>query len=127
MGTANIAIVPDQLTHIIVTPAAASVVAGKDQNFTAVGYDQYNNSISGLTFTWTTNVGRMRGLTFTAQNESGVTGYVRVTSGLVSGEALVTIASPPLDLPLVILAASIIALIAIAAVLFVRRRRKGAE
>jgi parallel beta-helix repeat protein len=91
----NVTIVPDQLTHLIVMQGAIDVTAGTFENFTAVGYDQYDNEIPGLTFTWTTNVGTMIGNMFRAQNESGVTGYVRVTSGSVTGEAEVTIISKP--------------------------------
>jgi len=117
-GSANVTIVPDQLTHIIVSPNTVSVVAGNIQNYTAVGYDQYNNAISGLTFTWTTNVGKMTGVAFKAQNESGVTGYVKATSGLVSGYASVTIAAPPSDLGTIIIDAMIGVLVAVAVILF---------
>jgi parallel beta-helix repeat protein len=121
----GIAIVPDQLTHIIITPDNATVIAGKIQNYTAVGYDQYENAISGLTFIWSTDVGIFIGATFTAQNESGVIGYVKVTSGLVSGYTPVTIAPPPSDLLLIILVVLTIALIAIAVVVYLRRGQGG--
>jgi hypothetical protein len=95
MAAIEVTIVPDQLTHIVVTEGDIDVTTGTYQDFTAVGYDQYDNEIPGLTFVWTTNVGTMAGSTLHAQNESGVTGYVRASSGQVSGDAVVTIVSIP--------------------------------
>jgi parallel beta-helix repeat protein len=94
-GNASVMIVPDQLTHITISATSMDVTAGTSQNFTAVGYDRYNNPISGLTFSWSTNLGLMTGNMFKAQNQSGVIGYVRATSGLVSGDASVTILAKP--------------------------------
>jgi hypothetical protein len=90
-GFARVTIVPDQLTHIVISPATVNVIAGESLNFTAVGYDRYNNEISGLTFTWTTDVGTMTASSLSAQTTAGVTGFVRATSGLVSGDASVTV------------------------------------
>jgi hypothetical protein len=97
IGTAGITIVPDQLTHIVVSPVTVAVIAGATQSFTAVGYDQYNNVIPGLTFTWTTNIGTMTGSSLTAQNVAGASGYVRAASGVVNGSASVTIVPGALD------------------------------
>jgi parallel beta-helix repeat protein len=91
-GSASVTVVAGQLSYILVTPATANVVANANQVFTAAGYDALNNLITGLSFTWSTNVGMMMsGNTFMAQTTAGVTGYVRATSGLVSGDAIVTI------------------------------------
>lgn len=96
-GSATVTILIDQLTHIVVTPSVADVVAGATQDFTAVGYDQYSNVVTGLTFTWTTSVGTMTGATLTAQTTAGPTGFVRAQVGLVSGEAYVTVVAGSLD------------------------------
>jgi parallel beta-helix repeat protein len=96
-GTAAVSTIPNQLTNIRVTPVSVNVSAGTVQAFSAQGYDQYNNSIAGLTFNWTANVGAMAGSSLTAQNIAGVTGYVRATIGLVSGDSDVTVVPSPLD------------------------------
>ena len=97
IGNANVSITFSQLTYILVTPNSVNVSAAKHMNFSAVGYDQYNNSISDVTFTWTTDVGSMTGSNLTAQNTAGVTGYARATSGVVFGSASVTIVPAALD------------------------------
>ena len=43
---------PPVLTQISVSPSTASIAAGQSQTYTAVGYDQFNNLMSGITFTW---------------------------------------------------------------------------
>jgi parallel beta-helix repeat protein len=93
-GTAMISIVPGQLTYIVVTASAPNVTIGGTLGFSAVGYDQYGNEISGLDFVWTTNVGSMSGATLTAQPTEGA-GYVRATSGVVSGDIYVTVLPGP--------------------------------
>lgn len=71
-------------------------------------------------FTWTTNVGKMTGQTFMTQNASGVTGYVKVTSGLVSGYASATIMSSPIGLSTHILIGAI-AVVLVAGLLLARK------
>jgi len=97
IGSANVSITFSQLTYILVTPKSVNVSAGKHHLFSAIGYDQYNNSISDLTFSWTTDVGSMTDSNLTAQNTAGVTGYVRATSGVVLGSASVNIVPAALD------------------------------
>jgi parallel beta-helix repeat protein len=96
-GTATVTITPGQLAQIVVTPATVNVVAGASQAFSAAGFDQYGNAISGIAFTWATNVGTMSGSVLTAQTISGITGHVTATSSAVVGTSLVTILSGPLD------------------------------
>ncbi|MBE0518974.1 MAG: right-handed parallel beta-helix repeat-containing protein [Thermoplasmata archaeon] len=125
----QIEIVPDQLTHIVVSEPMIDVIAGRTENFTAIGYDQYENAVPDLAFTWTTNVGVMAGNMLTAQNASDVTGYVRATSGQVYGDASVTIVPVPHEVSktyaygMSALAAGIIAMIVIGLILL--RRRGG--
>ena len=97
IGSANVTVTFSQLTYILVTPNGTSVVAASHKNFSAVGYDQYNNSISDLTFTWTTNVGSMTGSNLTAMTAAGTIGYVHATTGVVIGSASVTIVPATLD------------------------------
>jgi parallel beta-helix repeat protein len=96
-GSVKTAIIPDQLTVIVVTPGTVSVTAGTAQAFSAAGYDQYNNSIPGLTFNWTTSIGSMAGGTLTAQTMASVWGYVRATIGSVVDDAAVYIIPAALD------------------------------
>jgi len=122
--TANVTIIPDQLTHIVVTLTTANVTAGTTQVFTAVGYDQYNNAIPGLVFTWTTNVGVMIGNSLTAQMGYWTTGYVRASNGLVFGDASVTIQPRILDL---VLDALLVVLVMVAVYLFINLWSKGSK
>ncbi len=125
----QVEIIPDQLTHIVVSEPMIDVVAGSTESFTAIGYDQYENAVPDLDFTWATNVGIMTGSMLTAQNASDVTGYVRATSGQVYGDASVTIVPAPHEVSktyaygMSALAAGIIAMIVIALILL--RRRGG--
>jgi hypothetical protein len=43
------------LTKISLSPAAASIHAGEEQTYTAQGLDQYQNPMTGITFTWTSS------------------------------------------------------------------------
>jgi peptidoglycan/xylan/chitin deacetylase (PgdA/CDA1 family)/uncharacterized protein YjdB len=46
---------PPVLTSIAVTPAAPSIFIGGAQQFTAVGYDQNGNQMSGVSFAWSSS------------------------------------------------------------------------
>jgi len=95
-GTSTVFVGYNQLTYILVTPATTDIVADKVLNFTAVGYDQYNNPVQGLNFTWSTNVGTMSGSVLTAQKTIG-SGYVRASYGVVNASAVVNIVPEALD------------------------------
>jgi hypothetical protein len=43
------------LTAISLSPAIASIHVGEDQTYTAQGFDQYQNPMTGITFTWTSS------------------------------------------------------------------------
>jgi hypothetical protein len=92
-------------------------------DLTAVGYDQYNNPISGLTFIWATNVGRLNGQTFTAQNATGVSGFVSATSGVVTGYNLMNIPSLGADYTWAVLLVLTLAIVGVAG--YAVWRRKG--
>jgi hypothetical protein len=104
-GSATVSIVSALLDHIIVSPSPVNVTAGGVQAFTAVAYDQFNNTVA-TTFTWASDVGTMIGSTLNAQTTAGVTGTVTATSGLVVGTAIVTIVPAALD-HIVVLPASV--------------------
>jgi parallel beta-helix repeat protein len=87
---------PQLLATIVVTPSPVSVIRNSVQAFTTQGFSQYGVLMTGLTFSWSSNVGTMTGSSLTAQAAVGTVGYVRATSGVVSGDAIVTIILGPL-------------------------------
>jgi hypothetical protein len=98
-GTASVTVTSSApaLTMVQVTPATATVAPGYTRAFTAVGLDQFGNPMSPApSFTWTLSGGGTIDPTglFTAAATSGGPFTVTATSGLVSGTASVTVASP---------------------------------
>ncbi|HYG82214.1 MAG TPA: lamin tail domain-containing protein, partial [Pyrinomonadaceae bacterium] len=51
-ATLTVRFVPRTLTSVEVTPAAATIPVGGQQQFMARGLDQFGNEMTGLTFTW---------------------------------------------------------------------------
>ena len=43
------------LTKISLSPVIASIHVGEEQTYTAQGLDQYQNPMTGITFTWTSS------------------------------------------------------------------------
>jgi hypothetical protein len=43
------------LTKISLSPATASIHVGEEQTYVAQGFDQYQNPMTGITFTWTSS------------------------------------------------------------------------
>ena len=96
-GSASVTLIPGSVDHIILTPDPITVKVGEMQQFTASGYDQYNNSIMGMAFNWNTNAGSIdaNGL-FTAQ-VTPTTGMVEATNGSVTGNASVIVILGDID------------------------------
>lgn len=86
--------VPGALDHITITPAAATLIAGTSQQFTATAYDAAGTPIYGLPFTWSASGDggsiSSSGL-FTASNSPGTSSTVTASSGGVSGTAAVNV------------------------------------
>ena len=83
--------------HIVVTPNPVTIPAGQTIPFTAMAFDQFNNTIPGVNFNWSTNVGFVDSAgVFTAQTTSGI-GYVNATNGTVTGTANVTVVAGSID------------------------------
>jgi uncharacterized protein YjdB len=92
---------PPVITTIQVTPASATINRGGTQQFTATAFDQNNQPVSNVTFTWTSsnvavvtvdNNGLATGVgigtvTITATADNG-------TGGTVSGQATLTVQVP---------------------------------
>ena len=77
---------PSVLTSISVTPTTASVQAGSTQEFSAVGYDQYQNVMSGITFGWSSSNPSVASVT--AINAEGKTDGV--ATGIAAGSTQIT-------------------------------------
>ncbi|HEX8493428.1 MAG TPA: Ig-like domain-containing protein [Pyrinomonadaceae bacterium] len=54
-GTATLNVVALPIVRIEVTPTSATIPVGGTQQFTARAFDQNNNQIPGVTFTWTSS------------------------------------------------------------------------
>ncbi len=86
------------LTQISVSPSTASITAGQSQTYTAVGYDQFNNLMNGITFTWASD-GNGSVATLNGNVATGVApGTVHITasaSGISSAPAALMVLPPP--------------------------------
>ncbi|MGA9800856.1 MAG: Ig-like domain-containing protein [Terriglobales bacterium] len=86
------------LTQISVSPASASIAAGQAQTYTAVGYDQFNNPMSGVSFAWASDDNGSI-VSLNANVATGVSpGIAHITasaSGISSGPASLTVLQPP--------------------------------
>ena len=85
------------LTHISVSPSTASVTAGQTQSYTAMGYDQFNNPMSGVSFAWASD-GNPSIASLSGNVATGVSpGAVHITasaSGISSAPASLTVLPP---------------------------------
>lgn len=77
---------PSVLTSISVLPSTASIQAGGTQEFSAAGYDQYGNAMSGVTFAWSSS--NLNVASVTAINSEGETDGI--ASGIAAGSAQIT-------------------------------------
>ena len=90
-GSASVTVVPAALHHIVVTPSPVNVIVNGALQFTATGYDSYNNPITGLTFTWTTNVGSVDSTGYFTAQATPLFGTVTATIASISGIANVNV------------------------------------
>jgi hypothetical protein len=93
-GLANVTILPGALASIVLTPGPTSMVISTTQQYTAVGKDASNNTVT-ITPVWSVVAsGGTIGTTglFTAGTLAGVfTGTVKATSGAISATSTVTV------------------------------------
>ncbi len=98
-GTASVTVTPAPvLTSITVSPASASVQAGKTQQFSATAKDQFGQAMSPQpAFTWGVSGGGSisSGGLFTAGGTAGGPFTVTASSGGVDGMASVTVTPAP--------------------------------
>ncbi len=98
----GITVNPGPLNHIHLNPESQALQVGGGQAFDAQGEDQYNNPISGLTYTWTATGGTVfpamgASTTYTAGTVAGTGFYVRAASGGVSTDAAITLGHGPIN------------------------------
>jgi hypothetical protein len=94
IGSAEISIISGELESVIVLPTQVDVTVGESQEFTAIGYDNFGNSVSIIP-DWSSNIGSMTGSTLSAQKTVG-SGYVNATALNVTGSAVVNVEPGPL-------------------------------
>ncbi|MBT8508659.1 hypothetical protein AZH53_09605 [Methanomicrobiaceae archaeon CYW5] len=84
------------LTSIAVSPSTATVAIGETQQFAAIGYDQYDAVMEGVTFVWSSSDKSVGGITSDGLFSAATSGTTTVTatSGLVSDDASVTVPLP---------------------------------
>jgi hypothetical protein len=85
------------LHHIVVVPDPVTILVGDTCQFIATAYDEFNNTIPGIDFTWSTDVGTITATGYFTAQSANATGTVTATNGTVSGSANVTVenADPP--------------------------------
>lgn len=96
--SAPFTLLPDELDHIVITPGSdTSIAAGSSIFFSAVGYDQYDNIIDGLTFTYDVTVdscGDVVNGFFTADKLGDC--YVTASSGgIIDSSGFITVVPGP--------------------------------
>ena len=91
-------VAPGPLATIEVSPSSATIPAGGSQQFSAAGFDQFNNPVaidpswtSTLTGTFTPSTGADTTFTVATRVSPGSTGTVTAGVGTVSGSAAVTV------------------------------------
>jgi len=95
---------PSILTSIQASPSNASIQAGSVQQFSAVGYDQFDMVMTGVIFTWSssvTSVASVKGVNSEGQNAGVATGLaagstqITVSAGGVNTTVSLTVTAPP--------------------------------
>jgi hypothetical protein len=96
-GTASVTVTTAApvLTTINVTPPKVTLTVGDTQQFTAQGYDQYGNPISGIVYTWSSSNEAVGTVNATGLFEALALGktMVNATNGTIVGSASVTVSS----------------------------------
>ena len=99
-ASASITVVPvtQIVTQISVSPSTASIQAGQAQSYTAMAYDQFNQPVNGINFTWASDSSASIA-TLSGNIATGVSpGTAHITasaSGISSTAASLTVLPPP--------------------------------
>ncbi len=81
-GTAVVTLTPRPVAYVLVTPVVVSVRVDEAQQFTAAAYDEYDNQVEDVPFTWSTDssIG-------TIDQNGAFTAGQAVSAGTVTAEA----------------------------------------
>lgn len=97
-ATATIDVLPGALAAIDINPNSDPeyVILGHAQKFTAAGFDQHNNKVSGLTFSWSVvgEIGTIDTSGLFTPTAVG-TGKIQAQSGSVTGQDVVVVSPAP--------------------------------
>ncbi len=98
---------PPLLTQIVVSPSSASIYVGSTKQFSAVAYDQYGHTITGISFTFFSSNYAVAGIDSASGLATGATvgsAYISAYSGNVtSNSATLTINAVPPPSPLTLM------------------------
>ncbi len=89
---------PPMLTRIVVSPATATIAAGETQQFTARGFDQNDQEITGLTFTWASSMQNVAAINQSGLATAGNAGTTQITAAngnVTSDPATLSVTAPP--------------------------------
>jgi uncharacterized protein (TIGR03437 family) len=89
---------PPMLTRIIVSPANATIAAGETQQFTAHGFDQNDQEVTGLTFAWAASnqsVATINQSGLATGGNAGTIGITASSGNVTSRPATLSVTAPP--------------------------------
>ncbi len=89
---------PPMLTRIVVSPATATIAAGETQQFIARGFDQNEQEIMGLTFTWASSMQSVATINqsgLATAVSAGATQITAAAGGITSAPATLNVTAPP--------------------------------
>ncbi|HYX40194.1 MAG TPA: lamin tail domain-containing protein, partial [Pyrinomonadaceae bacterium] len=89
---------PPMLTRIVVSPSSATVAAGQMQQFTAQGFDQNDQPMGNLTFTWASNdqsVATIDASGLATSVNGGATQITASSGNVTSAPATLNVTAPP--------------------------------
>jgi Bacterial Ig-like domain (group 2) len=97
------------LTQISVSPSTALIKPGQQQSYTAVGFDQFNNVMSGIAFTWSSDgsssIAILNGNVATGAGP-GTTHITASALGITSAPASLTVMPSPSSLTTIVVTPS---------------------
>jgi uncharacterized protein (TIGR03437 family) len=89
---------PPVLTRIVVAPATATIAAGATAQFTAQGFDQNDQVVTGLTFIWTSSKQSVAAINQNGLATGQAAGETQITASsgsVTSGPATLNVTAPP--------------------------------
>lgn len=97
-SAAALTVTPPPIATITVSPSSASIAVGATEQFTATAKDANGNTISGVTFTWSsssTGIATISASGLATGVAAGSTNITASASGVTSPAAALTVTAPP--------------------------------